>query len=360
MAVSNSSASVKFPLWTFAASGTINALSVSENGSYVAVGEGFNGSGGAILLFNKTGSLLWEHQTDRIIESIAISDNGSRILANGFQILPGPAGVFANSEVYALDSSGSLLWTRNSSFTYDGAMSADGSRVAIFSQGFVALLTWSGQVLWNNTDEGAGCPVLGPCPILVSQDGSIVASGPHGITLFDSNGTNVWTNTDANNIWTQSVALPPEGNQIAAGFDVNEDDGTVLLLTDQGGVLWEHHFDSEVDSAAVLQNGSTIAYVTDLNVLFYNPAGTLIANLTNDRPTTIFPTANGFLLGGQGADNPMLFNSTGGLIRSYPIPSVITEAVSSDGLFAAAVSGVYGGVREGPPSTLYFFSTAAS
>jgi len=109
------SSSPNSPLWTFGTSGTINSLAVSENGSYVAVGEGFNGSGGAILLFNGRGSLLWERQTDRIIEDVAISDNGSRILANGFQILPGPAGVFANSEVYALDSNGSLLWTRTSS-----------------------------------------------------------------------------------------------------------------------------------------------------------------------------------------------------------------------------------------------------
>jgi hypothetical protein len=207
MAVSNSGASGKFPLWTFATGGTINSLSVSENGSYVAVGEGFNDSGGAILLLNKAGSLLWEHQTDRIIEDVAISDNGSRILANGFQILPGIAGVFANSEVYALDSKGGLLWSRNSSFPYDGAISADGSRVAIFSQGFVALLTWSGQVLWNNTAEGALCPVLGTCPILVSPDGRVVASGLHGITLFGSNGTDVWTNTEANNIWTQWFLL---------------------------------------------------------------------------------------------------------------------------------------------------------
>jgi len=358
---SSSTAAGSAPLWTYHASGTINSLAVSENGSYVVVGEGFNGSGGAILFFNGKGSLLWEHQTDRIIENVAISDNGSRILANGFQVLPGLAGVFANSEVYALDPTGNVLWSRNSSFPYDGAISADGSRVAIFSQGFVALLTWSGQVLWNNTAEGAGCPVLGPCPILVSQDGSVLASGPHGITSFDSNGNNVWTSADANNIWTQSVSLPPGGNQIAGGFDINGFNGTVLLLTGQGGLLWEHHLDSEVDSAAVLQDGSTIGYVTDSNVLFYNRTGTLIANFTNDRSTTLLPTANGlFLLGGgwEGGNNLALFNSTGGLIRSYLIPSVIVAAVSSDGHFAAAASGVYGVTRQDHPSTLYFFSMA--
>jgi PQQ-like domain len=348
MAVSNSGPSGKFPLWTFATSGTINSLSVSENGSYVAVGEGFNDSGGAILLLNKTGSLLWEHQTDRIIEDVAISDNGSRILANGFQILPGIAAVFANSEVYALDSKGGLLWSRNSSFPYDGAISADGSRVAIFSQGFVALLTWSGQVLWNNTAEGALCPVLGPllgpCPILVSPDGRVVASGLHGITLFGSNGTDVWTNTEANNIWTQSVALPPGGDQIAGGFDFNGLNGTVLLLTGQGGLLWEHHLDSEVDSAAVLQDGSTVGYVTDSNVLFYNRTGALIANFTNDRSTTLLPTANGlFLLGGgwEGGNNPVLFNSTGGLVRSFLIPSVVTDGLRRWRLCSGGVGGLW-------------------
>ena len=83
---------------------------MSENGSRIAVGVGFNLNTGAVLLFDGGGNLLWERQTSRIIGGVSISGNGSHIGANGYQILPGPAGVYANAEVYAFDSDGNMLW----------------------------------------------------------------------------------------------------------------------------------------------------------------------------------------------------------------------------------------------------------
>jgi hypothetical protein len=345
---SGSPATGRIPLWTYQTSGTINSVSVSENGNYTAAGEQLSPTGGAILLFNRAGDLLWEHRTDSGVRNVAISDNGSHILAMGA------------SEVLALDSNGSLLWTRTSSF---GAISADGSRVAVFNQDHAAMLTWSGEVLWNSSAAGAICPYIGLCPVFVSQDGSLVANGLHGITMFNSNGSVAWfvTNGEANNIWTNSVALTPSGYLIAAALDINGENGTALLLTGQGVPLWEHHLDSEVDSTAVLQNGSTIGYVTDSSALFYDPNGTLLANYTTDGESTLLPTSNGtFLLGGgldfPQAGNLVLFDSVGREMWSSPLQSVRTVAVSGDGAFAAAASGPFPGTAQGP-STLYFFST---
>lgn len=144
----------KTPLWVYHTSGTVNSVAITDNGSYVAVGVGFNLTSGAVLLFDSAGNLLWEHQTSRIIGEVAISGNGSRIEANGYQILTGPAGVYANAEVYAFDSNGNMLWNRTASSPWSATMSADGSRIAVASSDSLTLLTWQGQVVWTYTAGG--------------------------------------------------------------------------------------------------------------------------------------------------------------------------------------------------------------
>ncbi|MDA4136452.1 MAG: PQQ-binding-like beta-propeller repeat protein [Thaumarchaeota archaeon] len=362
---SSSTAAGSTPLWIYRANGAITSVSVSENGNYTVVAEQvfFNNSGGAILLFNRAGDLLWERQTDWVVSDAAISDNGSHILALGHKFLYGPGQPTSQAnEVFALDSNGSVLWnTTSSSPYYGGAMSTDGSRVAVFTDDYVALLTWSGQVLWNDSAAGADfCPGVGPCPVFVSQDGSVVAAGHQGITLFNPDGSVAWTFTrtdgETNNVWANSVTLTSSGYLIAAAQDSNFND-TALLLTGQGVPLWEHHLDSQVFSAALLQDGSTIGYVTDSSALFYDRNGTLLANYTTDGELTLLPTSNGtFLLGGGGNDLA-LFDSAGQERWSSPLQTVLTAAVSGDDAFVAATTGARGEGALGP-STLYFFSTS--
>ncbi len=348
------------PLWTYRANGAITSVSVSENGNYTVVAEQvfFNNSGGAILLFNRAGDLLWERQTDWVMSDAAISDNGSHILALGHKFLY-PTSV--SYEVLALDSNGNVLWTSTSSSPYyGGAMSTDGSRVAVFADDHIALLTWRGQVLWNTSAAGADfCPGVGPCPVFVSQDGSVVAAGHQGITLFNPDGNVAWTFTrtdgETNNIWANSVALTSSGYVIAAAEDSDFND-TATLLTGQGVPLWEHHLNSQVFSAALLQNGSTIGFVTDSNALFYDRAGTLLANYTTDGESTLFPTSNGMFLLGGGGNDLVLFDSAGQERWSSTLQTVLTAAVSGDGAFVAATMGARGEGALGN-STLYFFST---
>jgi hypothetical protein len=355
----------KTPLWTYHTSGTINSISISENGSYIAVGVGFNLNSGALLLFNRGGNLLWEHKTNRIIGGVTISGNSSRIEANGYQILPGPAGVYANAVVYAFDSNGNLLWNRTSSVPWGGTMTADGSGITISGTGSIALLTWEGQVVWNYTAEGYSTgnnsAPEGPATFFASQNGSRLPVGPNGVTKLGSGSNSVLTYDGVYPIPASAVALTPNGTLIAMGNDTSGVNGTVLLLTGQGGLLWDHHVDSAVLSEALLPNGSSVGYVTNWNALFYNRGGTLLANYTTDGQAELLPTANGmFLLGGGDGNGLALFNSTGGLIWNDPLYSVLTEAVSSDGAFAAAASGLGGQGGTGHPSTLYLFSTTAN
>jgi hypothetical protein len=351
----------KTPLWVYHTSGTINSISISENGSRIAVGVGFTLNTGAVLLFDGGGNLLWEHQTSRIIGSVSISGNGSRIEANGYQILPGPAGVYANAEVYAFDSNGNMLWNRTAGFPWSATMSADGSRIAVVGSDLLTLLTWEGQAVWTYTaggyPTGNNSAQEGPPTFFVSQNGTRVPVGANGITRLGSGENSILVNDGLYPIPESSIAVTPNGTLIAAGSSTSGTNGTVLLLTGQGDLLWKHHVDSAVLSEALLPNGSSVAYVTNSNALFYNSAGPLLANNTYGESNLLRTTNGLFLVGGAGGSGLELFNSVGRLLWSDPLNSVLTEDVSSNEAFAAAASGLSGQGGYGHPSTLYFFST---
>jgi hypothetical protein len=351
----------KTPLWVYHTSGTINSILMSDNGSLIAVGVGFTLNSGAVLLFDRGGNLLWEHQTDRIIGEVSISENGSRIEANGYQLLPGPAGAYANAEAYAFDSNGDLVWNRTAGLTWSATMSADGSKIAVVGPDSVALLTWEGRVLWNYSAPGGSPVPVGSSAVIVSQNGSRVVFGTNEISMLGSTGNSIWTYGGLFLVSGGDVALAPDESLVAVGNSTTGVNGNVLLLTGQGSLLWEHHVDSAVLSAALLPNDSSVGYVTNWNALFYNRGGTLLANYTTDGQAQLLPTAGGlFLLGGGGGSGLVLFNSVGRLLWSYPLNSVQTEAVSSDGAFAAGSSGLVGQGGQGHPSTLYFFSTTGN
>jgi PQQ-like domain len=354
---STANSTAKTPLWTYSLNGTINSIAISEDGEHIAAGVGYGSNGGAVLFFDRGGDLLWQYKTDRVIAYVAISEDGTHILANGLYSATSP-------EVYGFDSNGSLVWSRPST----GAMSPDGTRVAIIGpNSSLAMLTWQGQVIWNYSSPVAGCaPAWGICPIAF-QNGSLVVAGPHGITMLGPTGNLLWTSEEANNIWTDSAALTPDGEMVAASLDAADDtNGTVMLLSAQGEVLWEHGSEGGAVSGAVLPDGSSVAYTAaaENRVLFYSQNGTLLDNFTTSSGfPSVYPTLNDtFLLGGEGSDGLVLFNSRGGAVWNYPINDTLTAAVSSDGNFAAASAGLgstFAG-EQAPnlrfvPSTLYFF-----
>ncbi len=219
----------KTPLWVYHTSGTINSISISDSGSYIAVGVGFTLNTGAVLLFDGGGNLLWEHQTSRIIGGVSISGNGSRIEANGYQILPGPAGVYANAEVYAFDSNGNMLWNRTAGFPWSATMSADGSRIAVVGSDSLTLLTWQGQVVWTYTaggyPTGNNSAQEGPPTFFVSQNGSRVPVGANGITRLGSGENSILVNNGLYPIPESSVAVTPNGTLVAAGSSTSGTNG---------------------------------------------------------------------------------------------------------------------------------------
>ena len=353
----------KSSLWAYNSRGTINSISISQQGSLVAIGVGFTGTKGAVILLDGSGNVIWEHQTDRIIAHVSMSSNGSHIEADGYQLLGGGGGVhgggpaeyYANSKVYAFDFKGDLLWSRDfSDSPLYAVMSRDGSRIAVSMSSSVSYLAWDGKILWNYT-----APSSYPYAIL-SQNGSRVAisvSNPSNVTMLNADGKALWTFRDTALAATYSDGVfTTRGDLIAAG-----NSGSVYLLTERGTLLWRQYVDSLILSAAVLPNGSSVGYVTNNNVLFFDRSGELIATHATEGKSTLLPTPYGFLLGGYGG-NVVLFDARGKSLWNFSLGvgglagGGLAEAVSGNGAFAAASSGVAGQGGQGFPSTLYFFA----
>ncbi len=351
------------PLWTYSSNGTINSISMSGKGEYTAVGVGYGETGGAVLLFDRGGDLLWQYQTDMIITHVAISDNGSHIVATGFQYPPTLPSILskAATAIYALDSDGSVAWTRTASsardLSFEGAISSDGLLVAVASpDASLAVLDWQGQVLWNDSAPVANAPV-------VFQNGSLFVDGTNGTSVFGPSGNLLWTDNGANNVWSGGVAITPTGYLVATSYDAGDNNpGMIMLLSGNGTLLWEHTDESGAYSAAVLPDGSSVAFTAaEGRVLFFSRNGTLLGDLTtpSDYPSVFPAPKDSFLVGGGHSSGLWLFNSTGGQTWSYPLKDVGTVSISSDANFAAASNGTGALALErqkAPLSTLYFFS----
>jgi len=332
-------------------------MAISGDDGYVVAGVRYGGeNSGSVLLFNRSGDLLWQYQVDGIVDYVAISEDGSHILAN------------ALGTSYGFDSNGSLVWTRA---PFDEVMSADGSQVAVAgSHDYIALLTWQGQTLWNDSFSMLGNPLL------VLQNGSLFVGGTGGITMFGPAGNVLWTD-NATGIGgtrsvaqldgTRSIALTPSGYLVAASYDAGTDSpGTVMLLSGNGSLLWEHGDEGGADSAAVLPDGCSIAFTTSGGqfspVLFFSRNGTLLGSLTTDSSdANVFPTSRDtFFVGGGGNGILWLTNSTGGLLWFYPLTTPPDQigpvAVSGDGNFAAASYDTPSILS----STLYFFNISTA
>src|SRR3989304_5055462 len=64
-------------LWSFKTGGDVSKVTLSSDGSYVAVGSG----DGRIYFFTNGGRLLWFYETGNVLNSVSISADGYYIAA---------------------------------------------------------------------------------------------------------------------------------------------------------------------------------------------------------------------------------------------------------------------------------------
>ncbi|MFA7562045.1 MAG: PQQ-binding-like beta-propeller repeat protein [Methanoculleus sp.] len=242
-------------LWSYPVSGG-RSVAVSSGGERIAAG------GDHLLLFDRSGSVIWQHKSESRIQGIAIAADGDMIctgadtgllvfsLDNGtttanisgsFDTKDPIRSVSTDSDgtkivagadsgnIYFLGADGRLLWNYKTGDTgIHVALSQDGSTVAAASsQRAVYLLNRNGRLLGKSSMPGAITDVS------LSEDGSRLVLADGGISILNREGEIIGTYTPGGEGRIRSVSAPSDTAHILTGAV----DGTVSMFKMQPKTL---------------------------------------------------------------------------------------------------------------------------
>ncbi|MEN6379616.1 MAG: PQQ-binding-like beta-propeller repeat protein [Methanofastidiosum sp.] len=280
-------------VWKYKLSSWGTSVTTTEAGDYSAASS----IDGSFYFFDKSGSVLWEHDLGKRITSINISSAMSKVsaavgervyiystsgdlLANyksvkGGFITATPDGNYiagSSSDIYAMVYKDARpLWD----YKTDGkvnyvSLTPDGQTLAVASSDNHVYLIRSGLLMWK---YDAKMPVIS---VAVTPDASYVACGTgsfesdqgeaqkdYRVFLFDGNGKLLWSKKIGYTV--SSVSITPDGSYIAVGSWDNK----VHIFSKSGEHLKEFKTDGKIWSVAITPDGkNVVAGSTDTYVYF--------------------------------------------------------------------------------------------
>jgi DNA-binding beta-propeller fold protein YncE len=338
-------------LWRYATYGTTNSVAISSDGSHLAVGVQSGAQSGKILLFDKSGSLLWTRDTDRVIGSVAISADGSHIAAGGYQLI-GRAGTYENGIIYYLARDGSLLWnyTTGPSPNSGGlnvpifaiGLSSDGTKILADTGYGIIFLNNNGQVQWTHLSPG------GISHAAMSLDGTYVVTLDDRARAFDSQGRSLW-NSSIIPPAVQNIALSPDGRYLAVDEETSSTNATLLLYNKTGALLRTQAFNSPPFSITFSADDGTMVLATGDSIMAFDSSGSSLWNRTlpssGGSRIAVAPDGSHVLVGlwADWGQTVLIFDNHGSIVWGKPVGSVHQVALSSDGSFGAVAAGPPGG-----------------
>ncbi len=266
--------------------------SVTTTGDYSAASS----IDGSFYFFDKSGSVLWQHNFGKRITSIVFSEDlanvssvvGERVyifstsgnylkdfksVKGGFLTIT-PDGNYiggSSSDVYAMVyKNGRPLWD----YKTDGkvnyvSLTPDGQTMAVASSDNHVYLLGSGFLMWK---YDAKMPVIS---VAVTPDSSYLVCGTgsfesdeetqkdYRVFLFDGQGKLLWNQKIGYTV--SSVSITPDGNYIAVGSWDNK----VHIFSKSGEHLKEFKTDGKIWSVSITPDGkNVIAGSTDTYVYF--------------------------------------------------------------------------------------------
>jgi hypothetical protein len=296
------------PIWQKHLDGQIWSVDTSKDGSHIAAGTDINETAGKIYYYDKNGSLLWFSQQDRAIGKVSVSEDGSLILASGYQTF-GRAGVYTNPATYLFDQSGNLLWTyKNANLTslssenqfLTGEITPQKKILIAFDEGLLYLNS-DGNLLWNYTVSGR------TSGIKISSDDSTIALGVIGnqdnvwwLYVFDNLGNLLWKYDGTDGIVQgRAVSLSSGGERIMVGSMASGDYGN-LYMFDKGSLLWKRNVDGGVLGIDMSDDGTFAIVESNYGTTVFDESG----HNTDTKPAfyTVLSSDDSFIVGA----NPVL------------------------------------------------------
>jgi hypothetical protein len=338
--VNNFRENVQKQIWNYDVDGQIMSVATTLNGSYVVAGTRIqemhaddNTHQGSVYLFDRAGNISWKYDSTRKIGSVSISNDGQHILATGYQIASGPAGIYENGAMYLFDKNGKVLWNYAPSDygkTLVASMSSDGSYVAAASDTNLVYFDDSGNKLWNYTSDSS------IYSISVSPDGSdLVASAGKSVYFFDKTGNLLWTfHTDYG---YSTARISPDGRYVIASDAASGYDGKIYFIDNKGNLIKEDQVASPVLFLSISKDSLHTAIGTNWATMVFDSAGNLIWE--DKIPSQVAMSSNGsFTAAVAGAGDVTYltyFDNKGNILSRHPIGGWSQIVISGDSKYIA-------------------------
>jgi len=248
-------------------------------------GDSGRGPGDVWCIYDASSNLVNEYTANRVLGGVAASSDGSSVAATGWQILPGPAGVYANGLVCLFNEKGQMVWNITSSQPLFSVQANANNSVIVVSDPDLLYLDASGRVLWNYSQYESTSVVL-------VNNGSDVVAGvsqiPYpghsnyggALTMFDSGGRAIWNVTFPSQFFDSTDSLTYSNGFLAAGLTVSGYNGTVSYYDLKGNLVWSRYVDSAILQVSFQDNGSTIYAQTNWASVIFDLRGEVTSNQT--------------------------------------------------------------------------------
>jgi glycine betaine/proline transport system substrate-binding protein len=246
--------------WSHDTNHLIESVAVSSNGSYIAVG-----SDDKVRLFDKEGNNLWNYKTKGTVKGVSISSDGFYILAGS-----------ADNYIYLFDKKGNLIWNRKLiSTVYGVSISSNGSFMVAGTDGptRVYLLNKEGDFLWERIVYSS---VEG---VAISPDGSYIAIGAVSdfVYYYDNNGQLLWSYKTGADV--QGVSIFPDGS-----LAVGSDDDYIYFLNKEGNFLWDYKKSKAIVTISTSNNSYILTGSRDGYIYLLNRNGQLLWDFNLNEP----------------------------------------------------------------------------
>lgn len=303
--------------WSYEIGGDVPSVSVSPDGSYIAVGSGDK----FVYLFNKDGKLLWSYDTGLDVISVSISSDGNYTAVGNFKM---EYFRFYDSYVKFLDSEGKLLWNYElASWVRDVSVSSDGAYIAV-GEG-MKYYGWGGRKFGGRGGKN-GIDFIG-------LDGKLLWSYETSSETKEKEGGNV-----INEDYINAVSVSSNGSYIVAGS--REPDKKVYFFNRKGWLLWSYETRFSVGDAAISSDGSYIVVSVRNAIYFFNREGKLLwtYDISDYDINAVSISLNGSYIAAGSYKKVNLFNKVGELLWSYDADKIKSISISSDGSYIVAGS----------------------
>ncbi len=332
-------------LWSCKTGSTVDCVSVSSDGSYIAAGDW-----DTVYFFNREGELLWSYKTGGGV-SVSIDAKGAYVAVGSGEDEYVPKE--NENKVYFFDRSGELLWTYDTGDDVsEVSVPSDGSYVAATAGKNLYLFDRDGTLLWSYKKKGW---LGGINQVKISSDGSYIAAGDSGskVLFFNRDGELLWSKKPEVKGRIRSldgISISSNGSYIAAvsgGWSLPDNKGNISFFDDEGELLWERDQENfSFNSVAVSSDGFFVA-----------AGGDPLSLITKEEELLWFYEGNAKVYGGGVAisydgsyvaacpdGKVSFFNRKGELLWSYKVGRADEQpgqdiSMSSDGTYLAAIGG---------------------